>query len=497
MKNLKILFFILLTSFSLGCKKFLDLPPKNQRAVETLQDVKSVLAGYLDGVRTKYTRPIVGSYPIFTARQVMMFESYSDNIDFGANMSKFINPMNLHAKEEFYANFLLWNPFGIYDVPGEIWNEYYETIGFLNALIDQTRELKDANSDEKNRVLGEMLVHRSFYFFKLLEYFAPYDKADLGIPVYLHSGEQVVGISMPRKSQAEVYKTILDDLSTALDLVQKSAPNSNYNVFYNERYINNLLAQVYWFKAESAAKESSDYEQAKKFSLEAIKNVSASIPKTSAEINLTAQGTNIVYPAFYQSGSGYAEISPIYGSTWDYIGFQPSGVTVTSDLINLYADGDVRKTTYFNGNAISSSWPDGAPYGAKYVHFYLFQPEEAYLILAEAQFRLGATSDCIATLNEFKSFRNAGTATGLSGDQLFQEIVNERRKEFFSNSDKRWLDLKRYGNKTISRSLRFFNKDYSITVNPGDFHYALPIPLTELQQNPKIIQNEGWTPIIF
>lgn len=497
MKNFKILIFILITAFSVGCKKFLDLPPKNKRAVETLQDIKSVLAGYLDGVRTKYTQPIIGSYPIFTARQVMMFEAYSDNIDFGANMSKFINPKNNHAKEEFYANFLLWNPFGNYDVPGEIWTKYYQTIGFLNALIDQTQTLKDVNVDEKNRITGEMLIHRSFYFFKLLEYFAPYDKADLGIPVYLHSGDQVVGIQMPRKSQAEVYKVILDDLTNALSLVQKSAPNSNYNVFFNERYINNLLAQVYWFKAESAAKESSDYEQAKKFSLEAIKNVSASIPKTVADINLTAQGTNLIYPAFFQTGSGYAELSPFYGSTWDYLGFQPSGITVASDLIALYSANDIRKSAYFNGNSISSSWPDGIPYGSKYVHFYLFQPEEAYLILAEAQFRLGATADCISALNEFKSFRNSGTATGLSGDELLQEILNERRREFFSNSDKRWLDLKRYSDKTISRSLRFFNKDYSVTVSPKDFHYALPIPLTELQQNPKIIQNVGWTPIIF
>lgn len=498
MKNFKLIYLVLIGTLFIGCKKFLDLPPKNQRAVSTLQDVKSTLAGYLYGVGTKYQQPIVGPYPLMTARQIMMFEAYSDNIDFEANMSKFVNPQNLHATEEFYANFLLWNPFDKYDVPGEIWNKYYETIGFLNALIDQVGELDDGSTqDERNRVVGEMRVHRAFFFYKLLQYFAPYDKPEMGIPVYLHSGKEVVGVPMPRKSQAEVYSTIVDDLTAALEMVKTSAPKPGFNIFYNERYINNLLAQVYWFKAASAAKEDGDYAKAKNYSQEAIKNVASYIPKTTADIYLVAQGTNLDYPAFYQTGSGYAEVSPIYGSTWDYIGFQPAGVLIKSDLFSLYDDGDIRKTTYFIGNAISNLWPDGAMYGSKYAHYLLFQPEEAYLILAEAQYRLGETGESVNTLNEFKSFRNAGTATGLSGEQLLQEIQNERRKEFFSNSDKRWIDLKRYGSKTINRSLRFFNKDYNVTVQPNDFHYALPIPVTELQENPRLTQNEGWVPILF
>lgn len=497
MKKIKLIFLLVTATMFLNCKKYLDLPPRNKRAVETLQDVKSVLAGYLDAMRTKYTSPIIGSFPVMTGRQVMMFEAFSDNIDFEGNLQKFVNPMNINQTEDFYANFLLWNPFGKFDVPGEIWQNYYSTIGFLNALIDQMKDIKDGTSDEQDRILGEMKVHRAFYFFKLLEYFAPYENADLGIPVYLHSGEKVLGVPMPRRPQIEVYKVIIDDLKTALSLVQQSAPRASFNIFYNERYINNLIAQVYWWKAESAAKETSDYKDAKQFSLAAIKNVAPLLPKTTADINMTARGMNIQYPAFYQSGNMYGEIAPIYGSTLDYVGFQPAGITVSPNLYNLFTTNDIRKAAYFNGNAISSSWPEGAPFGPKNVHIYLFQPEEAYLILAEAQYRLNETNDCIQTLNEFKNLRNSGTADGLNGDPLLQEIINERRREFFTNSDKRWLDLKRYGRITISRSLSFFGKNYSISVKPKDFHYALPIPLTELQQNNQMIQNDGWVPIIF
>lgn len=494
MKKFPIIILLVAAGLFTGCKKYLDLPPKNERAVESLDGVKSVLAGYLDGVATPNKTPMVGAYPIFTAGQIMMFESYSDNIDFKAAMPSYVNPMNFHKQEIFYANNLMYNE---YNVPGEIWTKYFETIGFLNALIETTEGLNSADKADQNRVLGEMLVHRAFYFFKLEQYFAPYKDATLGIPVYLKTGGQVVGINMSRKKQSEVYKVILDDLSRALTLISTAAPKKGFNVFYNERYIQNLLAQVYWFKAESGAKEQTDYTEAEKYSLAAIDGVDLYMPKSVADLNAKAQGVLTDYPAFYQSGSEYAGVAGIYGSTWDYIGYYPQNVPVSKDLLQLYADGDIRKGAFFNGDAINPSWPDGASNGPKYAHYSYFQPEDAYLILAECYYRLNKPGEAINTLNTFKSFNKAGTANGLSGEQILQEIINERRKEFFTDTDKRWIDLKRYGTRTISRSLTFFGKNYKAEVKPDDYHFALPIPISELQQNPNIEQNPGWVPIVF
>ena len=494
MKKFPIIYLLLLAASFTSCKKFLDLPPRNERAVESMEDVKSALAGYLDGVGTLNMKPMIGPFPLFMPNQIMMFESYSDNIDFKGGIHNFVHSMNNTNKEIFYANNLLWNE---YNAPKDIWSKYYETIGFLNALIETTERLKPADVADKERVLGEMLVHRAFYFFKLNQYFAPYKEADMGIPVYLLTGDQVVGIKMSRKKQSEVYKVITDDLTKALTLINKSAPKKGFNIFYNERYIQNLLAQVYWFKAESGAKEASDYDEAQKYSLAAITGVEAYMPRTTADINEKAQGLLTDYPAFYQKGTDYGEISGMYGSTWDYLGFYPQKIPVTDEFFQLFSDDDIRKDAYFDGQTIRSTWPEGAANGAKNVHYNFFQPENAYLILAESYFRLDKTGEAINTLNKFKSFRNAGTANGLAGDQLLQEIINERRKEFFTDTDKRWLDLKRYGSKTISRDLRFFDKDYTVEVKPNGYQYALPIPIVELQQNPNLTQNPGWVPMVF
>ncbi|MDE7073859.1 MAG: RagB/SusD family nutrient uptake outer membrane protein, partial [Odoribacter sp.] len=439
-----------------GCTQFLDLPAKNERSVQSLDDVKSVLSGYLCGQATPGYRSIIGLSPLFSSDMVVMFEAYSDNIDFNqAVPDYYLVDMNQHMQERQYANVCLWNDF---DTPKSVWMNYYEVIGFLNALIDQMDEVSFDSQEEWNRVMGELVTHRAYYLFKLLQYFAPYQDAKLGIPVYLHTGEEVVGISMLRKTQAEVYSIILSDLNRANELLAVTEPEESFNLFFRKLRVNHILAQVYWFKAESGVKEDTDYENAAKYAKNAIEGTETLIPKTTAEFMSVAANANSSYPGLYMRGNTYAATAGIYGSTWDYIGYEPSNVPVEQDFYLLFSEDDIRHDAYFSAPAtIASSWPDGKSYGQKNGNCVLFKPEEAYLILAEALYHTGG--DAAGVLNTFKSFRNAGNAAGLRGESLLMEIMNERRKEFFADTDKRWLDLKKYGG-TIRRHLVFFEKAY-------------------------------------
>lgn len=367
----------------------------------------------------------------------------------------------------------------------------------MNALIDQCDNLKDADPSELKRVKGEMLVHRAFYIFKLQQYFAPMDKEELGIPLYLHTGQEEIDIVMDRKKSSEIYRVVTGDLKAALEYYQSEGPNDGFNRFFNARFIQNLLAQVYWFKAESSAKESTDYEQAKVYAEAATKDVDALIPNTLVAFQNVQRNLNPDYPAVYQQSVSFGMLMPIYGSNLDYIGYSPNSLKVPADFFSLFDDMDIRKAAYFTGSVMSSTWPDGMVNGQKHIRIHLFTPEEAYLILTESQYRLGQQDQALATLNKFKGFRGAKAKAGLNGTELLQEIVNERRKEFFCDTDKRWLDLKRYNIGNIERKLRFFNKEYTVKVEAGDYHYALPIPLTELQENPVMVPNMGWNPIVF
>lgn len=490
-----IVLYILITGLLLnGCKDFLDLPPKNQRAVTTLSDVKSVLAGYLDAYSRNNIKPIIGPHPIITEAQNMLFEAYADNFNFSANMGQYINRQNSYGNEKFYANKLLFNDT---ETPDNIWNNYYAAIGFLNALIDQCDELKEADPAELQRVKGEMLVHRAFYLFKLQQYFAPMDKEDMGIPVYLHTGKEVMGIEMKRRKSSEVYDIIINDLKLSLDYFVSAGANQGYNRFFNGRYIQNLLAQVYWYKAESSSKQGDDYNEAMKYATMALDGAESYIPTTLVGFQNVQRNFDTEYPAFYMQSYAFGTVAAFFGSPYDYIGLAPANLEIAPDLLNLFDTNDIRKAAYFNGTKLSSSWPDGAAFGQRLVRVHLFTPEEAYLILAESYFRLKQEDQALLTLNKFKAFRGAVQKNSLSGQTLLDEIVNERRKEFFSDTDKRWLDLKRYKLGNIERKLRFFDKDFEVKVTAGDYHYALPIPLKEMQENTHILPNEGWNPIVF
>lgn len=498
-----------------GCKKFLNLPPKNQRTVTSVDDIKALLAAYLKGVAELRVKPLYGSIvPVAPVAGNVMFEAYSDNIDFEKALTQtYLQQNNNHLKlEQGYGDLLLWNTF---NTPEVIWTQHYEIIGFLNSLIDQMEEITDATPQQRDQLLGEMHLHRAYYLFKLLQYFAPYNKAEMGIPVYLHTGQGVLGIDMPRKSHAEVYKIIIDDLKAAEAMFAKTTPLAGFNVFYNKRYMNHLAAQVYWFKAESPAKEATDYEEVKKYAAIAAEGTESVIPNTVTGMVNAYGAKDPNYPALCFENNSQGAVSSIYGSCYQYLSpgtYGPENIPLAADFCALFSANDVRVKTIFNtdptraggkinaeGKTLNWGWPsDGTANGSlKRGNACIFKPEEAWLLLAEAQFRTNAPGDAVTTLNKFKGFYNAGTATGLSGDALLQEIINERRKGFFGDNDKRWLDLKRYGKTTIKRKLTFFQKTYDLTVAPNDYRYALPIPLKEVQQNPQLVPNEGWVAIEY
>ena len=364
MKMFRLISTVLIAGCICGCTNFLDLPAKNERAVQSLDDVKSVLSGYLYGQANPRQTSIVGLSPLFTSDMIKMFEAYSDNIDVNTAMVDcYLVDNNQHMAERDYANLFLWNDF---DTPQSIWLEYYEVIGFMNAMIDQMSDITYDDQDEWNRVMGEMLTQRAYYFFKLLQYFAPYHNAELGIPVYLHTGEQVVGVSMPRKTQAEVYGTILDDLLRASELMEATAPRESFNLFFTKLRLNHILAQVYWFKAESGAQEESDYANAATYAALAIDEVETLIPTTTDGFNAVVNNNDASYPGLYMCGRTYGATAGIYGSTWDYLGYMPTNIPVNAEFYDLFSQEDIRYNAYFSAPYTkASTWPDGVAYGLK------------------------------------------------------------------------------------------------------------------------------------
>ena len=64
MKMFRLISTVLIAGCICGCTNFLDLPAKNERAVQSLDDVKSVLSGYLYGQANPRQTSIVGLSPM-------------------------------------------------------------------------------------------------------------------------------------------------------------------------------------------------------------------------------------------------------------------------------------------------------------------------------------------------------------------------------------------------------------------------------------------------
>jgi hypothetical protein len=111
-----------------------------------------------------------------------------------------------------------------------------------------------------------------------------------------------------------------------------------------------------------------------------------------------------------------------------------------------------------------------------------------YLIAAEASLPADETS-AKTYVNYITSRRNASAITS-TGAQLFEDIINERRKELAFEGD-RYLDLMRL-KRDVVRSNNYPSSARNIPYSNS--RRILPIPQAEIDANPAIKgqQNPGY-----
>lgn len=298
-------------------------------------------------------------------------------------------------------------------------------------------------------------------------------------------------MSIPRSTQKEVFDFIITQLTEAA--TSGAAPDPDYNLFYNKRYINNLLAEVYWYKAESGSKETSDYSNAKRYAEAALAGVT--LPATYTDYVNSLNGKFPNYPVYQRWGGSSVFSEDTYGLQYGSTAFKPHA---SPGLLAIFTPDDYRYQAFIKAD--SSIVRPMITYPQNFTTAYnLFMPDEAYLIDVEATLKDpsgGSEEEARTLLNDFRRMR--GLTTDYTGSDLDQEIINERRREFCFQTDMRWLDMKRYGLGTSRDDLEIFGKSYDVLVEPNGFHFSLPVPVDEeLKLNAAMTPNPGWSQILF
>jgi hypothetical protein len=114
------------------------------------------------------------------------------------------------------------------------------------------------------------------------------------------------------------------------------------------------------------------------------------------------------------------------------------------------------------------------------LNFPVLRLAEIYLIKAEA---LGNTADGYAALNVVRKRAGLPDRTPANTPDFKAAVIKERRYELAFEDD-RWFDLKRTGNLLTNAALK------AKGVKP--FNIVLPIPQSERDANPSLVQNQGY-----
>lgn len=495
MKKIKIItgWLIGILVFS-SCDKFLQLTPRDQRVVSTIEDYRDVMASYMRLLKTpnRTQENVFGIgpfvFPRFNMAKSLGIYTGETNIDVNSNFY-YDKSKNEHTKDG--LNLLTWMM-----TESSTWNRYYEFLGPINLILSGLETAEGNNENLRNYVRGEALTWRAFAYFKLLQYYAPYKSNQYGIPVHLTPDQDVANMMPARKTQREVFVQILGDCNEALALLEITASNE-WNCAWRNDFLNAMMASIYTWKAMSGAADATDWENAEKCATEAMRGrVLTSDSQilrqifNCRDVTETAEMENDEF--YFRIMDGKQEqvcnfLEPYYECAGG----------VSDGKVNLlyykkFKENDIRKKIYFNSTGTVNDKYNliGAANGGCII---LFRLAEMYLIKAEALARQGKTGEARMVLEEFGNARytehvNVPTEPA----ELLQEILDERLREFYMENDFRWLDMKRLG-VTVERVVG----GDKFVLEPDDFRYCFPIPAREIEFNKNMVQTPGWDKVIL
>jgi hypothetical protein len=354
-------------------------------------------------------------------------------------------------------------------ISNTFWTEPYRLIYHTNAVLEGLRASTTLSDQVRNQLRGEMLYSRSLLYFWLSNIFG-------AIPLQTATDYQINAV-MPRTDTAGIHTQIIADLKEARSLLINAASNLRPG----REAATALLARVYLYRKDwaNAAAMATEVVSSNKYILEALTNVFVATSKESI-FQLYKQNTNT------GDGATFVPTSTTVRPTF----------TVTNNLLNSFEAADLRKSNWLKSNMVS---------GVAYFYPYKYKVRaitpvteytivqrlaELYLIRAEARANLNDLSGAIDDVDMVRKRAGLGAIKvanpTISKADLIEAIYKERQLELFTELGHRWFDLKRTGRAN----------DVLATLKGSNWQSTdqlFPIPFTQIELNPFLTQNDGYS----
>ena len=363
------------------------------------------------------------------------------------------------------------------------WGNLYRSIAILNDVLISCEDIND-NERELAFVRGEAYFLRALAYFDLVNLYAlPYEpekvKGQLGVAIRLDHG---VERFYTRNSLEDCYNLIERDLALGKSELEKSGlEKSLWHPSVNA--CNLLMSRVKLFRHEwQAAADYADSVTTKVGMTKMLDSMKFVEPSNS----------EIIYSFMYDR------------SGLSIQGMESSGYGMSADLLACYdAMNDIRYAACFK---LQGGAQKTVIYSTKMEDNYTelgafnLRGAEAYLNRAEAYVHLNDLEAAKADLRELiaKRYRNPESVVlPDSQEELLRFVLDERRREFAWEDHFRWYDLRRMEDRPEIRHFFTYVNDDGLRVSrvsfrllKNDANYVLPIPLTERDNNPLIVNND-------
>lgn len=354
------------------------------------------------------------------------------------------------------------------------WTMPYRQILYANIVLEGLQKITPniGNEVEYNRIKGHALFIRGHALFNLSQHFAEaYDagtaKTVLGLPIRLESD---VTVKSHRATLQQTYDQLLADLKQADFFLPNRAPGDDRNRPYKVA-AQALLARVYLSMR--------NYDLALQYAETALNlystlmSFSTLSPTSIAPIPVLNPET--IYFCNQIAGSRVIATSRVAPNT-----------LVNTELYNMYAVNDLRRTIFFTNSTIYQKPVFKATYDGTTRTFSGIATDELYLIKAECQVRTKNYQDGLATLNALLLTRwkkdTFVNLTAINKDAALAIVLRERRKELPFRG-LRWMDLRRLNKEGANITLTRTLDDKTYTLPPNSPLYVMPIPPDEMQQS--------------
>lgn len=393
------------------------------------------------------------------------------------------------------------------------WQRPYIVIRQANNIIQRVNEgnIPEGTDEEVNAIKSEALVLRGLALFNLTRMFGmPYTNdngASLGVPIEL--SPENPDHRPARNTVAECYTQVVTDLTDALDGLSRERRDGYINYWAAKA----LLSRVYL--------NMGDYRNAYDAAVDVIKNNGNlySLYTQSEYPNVWGQDfqseslfelyISISEPSEWGGGTGGEGAPMVYANEektdWN-------NLILTEDFLNLL-DEDAQDVRHCVAQASVIENNEGLPEAARNRNVFLgkfpgkngdphdnniciIRLSEVYLNAAEAGSKLGGAeqTEGMNYLNELIANRtpNAAMCVNSAADFTIERIMKERRKELvgegliFYDYLRNRIPIVRSGRWHLS-TLKTSNSE---TIQYNDLRIALPIPQSEMDANPNMVQNE-------